>query len=387
MRNQLFILGTIVLFVTLSNCEVEQSSDQQVAEPVLQTEEIVDRQAMILECAGCHQTEYENWKKGPHANAYTSLLEHGSHVDTCPNFSDGYKQFLGNSIGKVCTDCHTGQTLYETVFLGLDKEQDPGNFNTESYPFMHKFAVQRSVNRKSDLTTGVDCLTCHKSGDKVVTNANFSPSGGNQEGQCSVQPSAFFSSNENCYTCHHHQVESMQRLVAEGEIIEEQSCSSCHQEYDEHGNGTHYWYWRKDAPDKIRPDSLNAFASITANVIRHEDKHALEVRWINNFIPHDYSECGDALAVVDVQDGNGTSLAKFTKRLNRLEAMKDLPAEHFGMGTPGSQFIFGASEPADTTLLNQDPTGGRILIEGLVKPQYWSTDKELLSVYADTIQL
>ncbi len=194
--------------------------------------DLTDRVAAVQECAKCHRKEYNEWLQGPHANAYTSLMAHLDYVKKSPNFSKDYQNFLPDRIGTICASCHTGKNGFETSFLGLDKEDDPTKFTPEHYPKMHDFAEVRKGDAKKNLSTGVDCLTCHQSGDKIITRADFQASGKTVKGQCNVVASKFFSSNESCYNCHHWQVSSMQRLVEEKKLKSEQNCLECHLEKD-----------------------------------------------------------------------------------------------------------------------------------------------------------
>lgn len=349
-------------------------------------ESTVDRAAAIQECAKCHQEAYDNWLLGPHANAYKSLMEHVHKVNKTNTFSVDYRDNLNKQYDKVCVSCHTGQNLFDNVFKGLDKESNSAHFNTKYFPNMHKRAYELNARSTAELSTGVDCLTCHQSGENIVTNSGYT---GNTKmnNQCNLIASKFFSSNENCYTCHFHQVESSKE-IAKREGVKEKRCSECHMERTEDGKMTHYYFWRNDSDLKARPVSLGMFSSVKAIVKSSNGRKELNYSWINDYIPHQFSECGEAVLSIQIIDKNGKLIAERKERVNNKKNFeKDKIRKYFREGIEGNQFNYKQNGIEGNIPLNLDSSGGKIILKGLVKPQFWSSDEELKQVYLKEINI
>lgn len=385
----LAFLGISILLWQCHSNEAPVAAESENAHPDMDTTgmDVTDRVAAVQECAACHQQEYKEWLKGPHANAYTSLMEHLEYIQKSPNFSQDYKTFLPDRIGTICASCHTGQNSFETSFVGLDKENDPKKFTTEHYPKMHDFALVRKGDPKKNLSTGVDCLTCHKSGERILTRADYKASGKAAKGQCNVVASTFFSSNQSCYNCHHWQVSSMERLVKEKKLKSEQNCLECHLEKDADGKNNHYFYWRKDPKEKQRPTSLGLFANARVKAIKSGAEWQVSLRWVNDYIPHDFSECGEAVARVEVYNSAGKKVHSFEERVNLKSYLSKNDVAHFQEGTLGHEFIYKDPPIEHKVMLRDELTGGKIKVYGLVKPQYWSKDAELEQVYFEEIKI
>lgn len=387
--NRLFFIAFILISIltSLTKCTEQQSSIETVdtlesVEPVF--DEITDRLIEVQKCAKCHQEEYESWLAGPHANAYKGLMNHGEHVDNSANFSLDYKEFLKLRLKDVCASCHTGKNLYESNYLGLESENNDTKHNASNYPKAFNQVQKRTGNYVSNLSTGVDCMTCHSHGKQNVTNYSSKAKG--KEGHCELIKSKFFESNQNCFACHHHQVKSMDRLISEKKLKSEQNCVQCHQQYTSHGKGTHYYYWRKDSINISRPERLNLFQSIEAKLIKEKGECFVEVSWINDFLPHDFSECGEAVLQIEVLNSRGIIEGNGEIRINRKRKMEALGPKHFTEGVAGFEFIY-LGEPAKKRIKIKSNTNLKINLVGCVKPQYWSADLELERIYSRSIKL
>lgn len=373
-----------------SNKVENGSYDYQNGQNIDSSEEQVDRVKAIQKCATCHQEEYKNWLMGPHANTYKSLVEHLDYIDTSENFSDEYKKLVSSTFSTNCIRCHTGQNLYETVFKGLDNEMDERRFSENFYPNMYKNYPLIRKGKYSSFNTGVDCLTCHKSGDKIVTNDSYvAKNKSENKNNCDLIASKFFSTNTNCTTCHSTEVSSMKKLVSEGHLDTEINCNSCHMEYNTQGKPTHYFYWKHDAPGKKRPEKLSMFSDIYAVLRSTNSGQILFFHWGNNYIPHDISACGEVVANVEVRDKNGKLLLEFSKVVNQkthmIQVNKNVKIFEEGVcGTP----LNWTDKPIEVTIpIKSSLKGGKIIIRGMSKPQYWSNKKELKEVFRKEIQI
>lgn len=364
-------------------------SNSNSSSDTIPTENIVDRVKAIEKCASCHKQEYENWLIGPHANSYKSLLEHKQYVESSKNFSDTYRKTISDNFLTYCISCHTGQNLYETVFKGLDTESDENKFTDKFYPHISKHPALIRNEKLSGFSTGVDCLTCHKSGDKVVTDSSYSKNSTVANKSCDLVASKFFSTNSSCYTCHNNEVESMKKYVADGHLKNEIKCNSCHMERDNKGKPKHYYYWKKDAPGKHRPEKLNMFSDINAELKSKDGKQYLFFHWGNNYIPHGISGCGETAAYVEVFDKNNKLQIQFHELVNQKgfmmqcnKGVKLLEEGEFGTS------LNMIDKPIEKEIpIEADLSGGKIIIRGMNKPQYWSDKKELKEVFRKEIQI
>lgn len=272
------------------------------------------------------QNVYDNWKIGPHANAFLKLEQHDQLIDTSKDFPKEYNPYVETVMKDVCVSCHTGQTIYETNFKGLSHDCLIGSINKDSFPNAFQQAFSRDIHKRNQLVSGVDCITCHAQNGYVVTNANSKASD-----TLGLVKSKLFSSNMNCFSCHHHQVSTMQDLVKSGDIPNELSCVSCHQEYNEKGKGTHYFYWRNNHGSKKQPNHLSVFESAKIELAENGKTKVLEFNWTNTLMPHGYSECGEAKCVVKAIMKNGSENVLIEQLLNRKDFYDkiDKMPEHF----------------------------------------------------------
>jgi|CXWL01.1.fsa_nt_gi hypothetical protein len=346
-------------------------------------ETALSRPQQVEKCGSCHAQAFENWKKGPHANSYKMLRAHDAYIDSSNNFPPSYNAFVEANMEPICASCHTGQNIFETNFDGVDHQAPVNLIAREKFPRSIEQAYTRDLKSEPDTATGVDCLTCHVLGERVVTNADSKVSD-----DSGLLKSKLFSDNASCFSCHHHQVSTMKELVAAKALDQEKSCVQCHQEYDADGKGTHYLYWRNDPKDKKRPARLQIFESVGLEETAVGGRPSLKVSWTNTGTPHGYSECGEARSVVTALLKNGKTKVLAELLLNRknfFDAIEKMPP-HFKAGQNGDEFVYmHGREPVVAAV---DPRQvDRVLLTGWVKPQYWSHEKEFVQVYERRIEI
>lgn len=383
MSKKLLVSLSLLLLVSgayfLSNC----TSSYSAVHYSHYVDTNLTREAQVEKCGSCHKSVYENWKIGPHANAYAKLEEHIMITDSSKHFPQGYNQYVRASMEKVCATCHTGKNIFETNFAGIPHTMQAANLNRDSFPHAFAQATCRDLGNKAALLTGVDCMTCHVQKDQVVTN---------EHSKCSdttgVIKSKLFSANMSCNSCHFHQVNTMKELVQKKILTTEISCVNCHQEYDAANKGTHYFYSRNEHNSKKRPDHLKIFECVKITVVPTPGGHSLKFDWTNTIMPHGYSECGDAKCVIAAVYKNKREKIILEQKINRkdfFDARKEFPI-HFHTGENGNNFVYQTP-----ILKEQDLKDYRqidhFIIRGLVKPQYWSTDEEFKEIYRRAVSV
>lgn len=103
-------------------------------------------------CGQCHTKEYQQWKAGPHAQAFATLTEGQRADNRCANchmtLADNWR---GPTTGVQCEDCHGSGRYYHPEYVMRDAElsravglRDPSEAmcrgcHTESAPSVHAF--------------------------------------------------------------------------------------------------------------------------------------------------------------------------------------------------------------------------------------------------------
>lgn len=367
----------------------QETSEQIVTEKKIHDGTLSEREVKVLECAGCHQEVYDNWKAGPHAYAHTSMVVHADEAKDPHKYPVEYANFVGQAY-MGCLSCHTTQNLYETNFKGLEHENDESKYTADFFPKIHKMGIPRKDTLS--LVTGIDCLTCHASGDRVVTTADFVPSGKgkNLSNYCDPIPSKFFSTNTNCVTCHRGEVTTLQPDFHTLPIANNGNCVSCHQEYNADGKGTHYYYWRHDDPKvKKRPGIAGGlFDNLAVDIETENKEKVLSVRWENKCSPHNYGDCGEVIVDIEILNENKDIVFATESRVNNKAHHDSLvlkPKAFHDKPVPG---VVGYTfKPGEAALEKKYPlkdveiTSGTIRLTGKHKSQYWGADKDANIIY------
>ncbi|HXH18634.1 MAG TPA: hypothetical protein VNJ07_06080 [Chitinophagales bacterium] len=340
----------------------------------------LSRIEQIKRCATCHPKEYQNELIGPHWASYTKLMEHISYVQTSPHYTDEWREGVKNKL-QACLSCHAGSNLYETVFSGLESEANPARFTEENYPKL--FYPPPPREDEDSRITGVDCLTCHARNNKVITHAGFKPSGIKMEGQCDVVPSVFFSNDLNCVSCHNFTFKNTMKNVSNGLVAaHETNCLKCHQEYDESGKGTHYYYWKHDPPQKKRPHSMELFHCITVSLKQEEAAQYIIFHWQNNNAPHGYPDCAEYIIelalVASARDTIPLGIERINRKVDQGATMKAIFKSGEPPGIPGyCNYIDSEPLHREYRIENiSDLNLFKVLVTLKVKSQYWAGDAE-----------
>ncbi len=311
---------------------------------------------------------------GPHANAYLKLNEHVGYVNSKGYHLQFYTDFVNNVQGQVCATCHATDNLYEHYF----KQEHSVNNLIQLY----NDGVTRLPKVRQDVSsysTGVDCMTCHYNGKKVVTNSSFvSNPDIVSKNSCLPIGSDIFKSNFNCMPCHSPNMTEHHTFYYP-ETKEGTSCISCHQEYDDSGKGTHYYYWRFDPKNKERGKLLTDFYK-PKRIERKGDK--ILVQWDNNYMPHRVSDCPEQILYFEVKDTIGMVYGNGELRINRKKQHdQDMADAHVFKensfpGINGISPVLNKSDTVITISLKPNPKAMPLFLDvrALNKPQYWESD-------------
>lgn len=330
---------------------------------------------------------YENEMMGPHMNAFKRIEAHAfADWSKQPEYGEYLKVNYINDSMHSCQSCHALPNLYETLLKAPNKNED------SLIAYINELHVPK-INRaagKQNLITGVDCMTCHYDGKRVVTNSSFKATGtADCPAYCKPKGSALFSSNNNCITCHKEEVTAMVKLPKA--LITETSCVKCHQEYDTEGKPTHYTYWHTNIANKPMPKHLAVYEDITASY--NADSKEVVVIWNNTRLPHPLTRCTETLASLEVTDQNGKSKGKGEIRLNRraehYEVLQPFWPNKTVPGKNGLQIPLDGSTLRDTIRNVQTGAGGelQLRITGGHKEQYWLPDSTQVVSFRKTIKL
>ena len=238
-----------------------------------------------------------------------------------------------------------------------------------------------------DATTGIDCITCHFDGNRVVTGKDFKLLTKEEENcpvYCKPVASGFFSSNKNCQPCHVEQYEGVEEFNQANKGVV--TCRSCHEEKNAQGKYTHYTYWAHDAKGKTEPENLNLFNGISVSY--QADKNAVKVTWSNKYMPHKISECTEMVAFVEVKDGNKV-LANDTLRSNRRVRYMEEGKHTTFDGKTGYEFK-GLNDELDKIIMLPKSSGAKnytVSVKGIKKEQFWISDSISTLHFSKTFKL
>ncbi|HXH19551.1 MAG TPA: multiheme c-type cytochrome [Chitinophagales bacterium] len=348
------------------------------------------RAEKIQECAKCHPREFENEQLGPHANAFTQVREYVfQRAQNSPYFPPVYVKTITDSFTTICTRCHTGKNLYENNLKATLTSS-----NVDSIWQHHSNEITAKVPAREnpdEWLTGIDCLTCHGANDNVITHIHSKADRG---APCRPAGNAFFSSEKACITCHLGVVSDMVDNIHNPAVTKSQTCMSCHSEYDENGQFTHYIYWRHDPPHKkraaVRGGIFDDFTVKVQKKTRHE--YALSFEWANKRAPHRITETEDIFMVVSVTSQQSKIIVTDTVRVNdKAKSDNDIQLPIFkGEPIPGSPVGYtflptdSAFRKTVSFVMPGDSKSLTVNLTGFIKSQYWLDDAEAEKVYERT---
>lgn len=223
------------------------------------------RREAIERCAGCHPKSYAAWKAGPHAHTYD--------------------KFPGNPAVKTeCLRCHSPNRNVYDRSISSDWS---GKGRLKSKKLLQK-------PDEPVITTGVDCLTCHVEGDRVVTRADYQPTPGLQPppGFCNPKPAKSFSHVAGCITCHEPVLKTCAAYFEPDPAKRKApflACGACHTGDESDGRRGHYFYWDSGPGEAAKKEAVLTrplLERIALEIRGEAARRTLALRWPTDSIPH-----------------------------------------------------------------------------------------------------
>jgi hypothetical protein len=301
------IVLTGILVLPLYRCNQKANA---IYHNFLQTEEFkkLSRKDQIAKCASCHKQEYENELLGPHSHAYEMLNEHKTFVNSSLYKCPFYTKTVNEQVEVQCSGCHTPENLFEHLLK--DSIKTPAEMAAMVMQSSHVRPDTRTG--EASRSTAIDCFNCHFDGNKMVSLKHVASK---EDTTPSLQTIAVIAKNNiSCFPCHGDLVRGINPAFAikrTGSVL----CKNCHQEYDEAGKGTHYYYWNKGPEKKVDPKLFSMMDDFHLNF--SANKKTAEINWINTTIPHPMSPGPETIIKCEVLDKDSNLLGTKTIRTNR----------------------------------------------------------------------
>ncbi len=290
------------------------------------------RWAEIKRCGSCHPREYRNWLAGPHAAAHQTVIR-GTKQMAEESFSSKDEEWNIYPRQACCT-CHCPTKNVFDHQIAADWE--PGK------PFAFKpLCVDPS---EDTLTTGIDCLTCHAKGDKILAFPKKAPSSPIETAQgegppCDLVRSEAFAHINACVGCH-WDVDAYQEEFDRtgGKEFPYLHCDECHMQKDEKGRFTHLYYFKGERREHVLKP---AFERMKAGVVSHVGGRALRLDWVNDFLPHNMLHATPMIyqLVVEVLGDNDEPVFRTELRFYSRHFRNDLTPEKIRSANPTGELV------------------------------------------------
>jgi hypothetical protein len=385
---KVYIVSFLLLVLLVTATSLYRNKINTIKNKDIATHHLIDsfnrlsRTEQVKTCGSCHVKEYENEMKGPHGSAFMMLQKHLAYVDSKQYNDAGYKSYI-NEKRTSCISCHASDNQYEKILKTVAENQD-------SFLVYLDHADRQPPIRKANkdnFLTGIDCLSCHYDGNRVVTNLGFeSKNHAASPPYCNPKGTILFSHSNACVTCHTDEYKGLVKMQG----IKSNDCLACHQQYDNKGKGTHYIYWRHDDKDHPKPENLKIMDDITATYDATGGR--VIVKWHNTRLPHPLVVFTEPIAYFEVVDGSGKMLGKGEIRLNGRDAYNKNMIERGYKALPG---ISGVSLPLDGSSIYDTIPNIKVSKSGSIelkitggeKSQYWLPDSTIIYSFHKTIKL
>jgi len=358
------LLGVIVL--PFFNCNQTSAYHEFLGAEIFKK---LSRTDQVKKCASCHKQEYESELIGPHSHAYEMLKEHKAFVNSDLYQCYFYTKTVNEQVEGSCSGCHTPQNLFE--YLLHDSIKTPGEMAAQIMQSSHVRPDTRTG--EASRITAIDCFNCHFDGNKMVSLKHVASK---EDTIPSLQTIAVIAKNNiSCFPCHGDLVRGINPAFAikrTGSVL----CKNCHQEYDEAGKGTHYYYWNKGPEKKVDPKLFSMMDDFHFNF--SPNKKAAEITWINTTIPHPMSPGPETIIKCEVLDKDSNLLGTKIIRTNRKKQFDadvlTQPEIDYCFGVQGDAVTFDGS-PLTYSIVLKNPSKAELFRVSLIhKAQFWFQD-------------
>lgn len=285
-----------------------------------------ERREKVAACAKCHEKEAKAEAEGPHSRSYESAIRQWHVAMKEPDKSPRLARDLREA-GDIshCLRCHSPT---KTVF----DDSISSAWSGSGIPPWKELTVERGEEIQAG---GVDCLTCHAEGDRVVTRADYVRTAGSKP-PCDPKASPAFSRSASCVVCHEPAVTPYAHKLAASSPARKSpylDCADCHMEKDSSGRRGHYWYRDGDGK-KLEALTKPMFKGFVAKVERTKSGRSLLLRWPLDFVPHEMIPKTPKLYIVTVEL-LAPGAPAFSKTIRVFSPLEDLTAEDIRERNPG----------------------------------------------------
>lgn len=373
-------LFLILAFVVLC---VRYSFADQLPEPILLTAEMLKtnpRGLQVMECAKCHQKQFDNWLKGPHANSFIMWNNYNSNL----HLEDKYTPMF-SKLGKIhetrmkCLYCHAGPNVEDVLHEKLAKSA-----HTKVTDRLVLSAWTGSFSKEFDRPfqqSGTDCLSCHVRNNEVLVDPQRNSSGQYGNWRHVVEKTHYSQPKNTCIACHVTTMHMQSELKKEGN----NQCLNCHGQKDKDGKFTHYFYWHlnKNKADQPPSPRYGIFELLSVQSPRKNNENAM-LEWRLSQVAHAGTECNEMVLKVDVYDNKDRIVFEHKIRLNNrqemIETFNRSTMKYFNQVNPpvGEEgFAFGPNtkDVKFPIPLNKIRDHGVIRLHAILKERFWWPDE------------
>ena len=328
----------------------------------------LSRQEQVQKCGSCHQQQFENELKGPHSHAYQMLKEHRDFVNS-DKYDCGFYTHQVNGDFEGCTGCHTPQNIFQTI---LKDSVKPAKVITAE---LIKESHLRPDTRVGEnlRATSIDCFSCHFDGEQMISLKHEPAPDDSIAEKQTVEVIA--QNNISCFLCHADVVKTINPQFA---INKTRSvlCINCHQEYDESGKSTHYYFWNKDPKEKVNRKIFSLLDDFHFKIAKGANSG--EINWINTTIPHPMSPGPEMVFRCEVLDKDSIVLGRKTIRTNKKKQFDAEMYTHLGnnnyYGEYGDEVTFDGTPLVYQMKISNASKAEFFKISLVHKAQYWFPD-------------
>lgn len=344
------------------------------------------RKSDIERCASCHPKIYEIWKSGPHGVSFENVSRAiRKTIGPVENLSKRKKKKrMKEFYRSECVACHSPMKLVWED--GLQADWDGVSKLKPDFFEDREWLTQ---------TNGIDCITCHTKGARVVTRHDYKPQEGfvPPEGFCDPIASKAFTHIYSCYPCHGRVAEVYAKefqLEPAKRKFPLLHCNQCHMETGPDGRRTHYTYHSSE-PKKIKAMIVPELDKVSMKISEEAGKpKSLSVRWDTGGIPHKFIPGTPKVYLFRFELLDGENQAVFTRDVRFFHEERPRTRKRVRKTNASGEMIilengevFSRDFPLPASIT--DPHWLRLTV--FKKGNYSDSDEEAVRVYRRDVPL